>query len=148
MTTGNFWNITVFLGFIVALFLIMGAFADAGMTPTEISIFDMVLLALATLRLTRLVVYDKIFQFFRDWFNGAGEFNQTIRDLITCPWCTGVWAALVVSTFYFATPYAWFPIFVLAVAGLGSLLQVAANVIGWSAEAKKLDAQSRGGIRQ
>jgi energy-converting hydrogenase Eha subunit G len=63
--------------------------------------------------------------------------RRTLADLFGCPWCFGTWAALVVVFFYFLTPYAWFAIAVLAVAGIGSLIQLAANLIGHSAELKK-----------
>jgi hypothetical protein len=116
-----------------------------------ISVFDLTLISLATFRLTRLFVYDHITTFLRDFFSdkritadGSSTFEKpqagvrrTLADLFGCPWCFGTWAALIVTFFYFLTPYAWFPIAVLAVAGIGSLIQLVANLIGHSAELKK-----------
>jgi hypothetical protein len=42
--------------------------------------------------------------------------------------------------FYFIYPWAWSIIFFLALAGVGSLIQVWANSIGWQAENRKLRA--------
>ena len=46
----------------------------------------------------------------------------------------GIWAGATVAFFYFLTPYAWWPILVLAIAGVGTFLQLSANLIGWKAE--------------
>lgn len=118
---------------------------------TAVPVGDFVLMALAVMRLTRLVVYDHITAFARDWFSGteAHTFRGTIDQLVNCPWCTGLWFAFFVPFFYFATPCAWFIIFVLALAAVGSLLQILANLIGWYAEGKKREVQrgSQGGTR-
>ena len=44
---------------------------------------------------------------------------------------------------YFIFPWAWSVIFFLAVAGVGSLMQLYANQIGWRAENLKLDAKEK-----
>jgi hypothetical protein len=112
---------------------------------TSVPLGDFILMALAVMRLTRLVVYDHILSFMRDWFDGtdARTFRGTIRQLVNCPWCTGLWFAFFVPFFYFATPYAWFIIFVLALAAVGSFLQILANLVGWYAEGKKLEVLAR-----
>jgi len=107
--------------------------------------FDAVMMAFATLRITRLVVYDKISQWFRDLFAHDNSFFATIRDLLSCPWCIGIWASLAVVFCYFVFSWAWFVIFFLALAGAGSLLQVTANAIGWKAENLKHEAISNEG---
>jgi energy-converting hydrogenase Eha subunit G len=63
--------------------------------------------------------------------------RRALADLVSCPWCVGLWFALFVAFFYFLTPFAWFPILFLAIAGVASILQVSANIIGWSAEGLK-----------
>ena len=104
------------------------------------------LMALAVFRLVRLTTYDIITQFVRDWFVGADPrtLPGTLGALINCPWCTGLWYAFIVAFAYFATPYSWFVIFVLALAALGSFFQVLANLIGWHAEGKKRETLLRG----
>jgi hypothetical protein len=85
-----------------------------GSLPTSISLFDLVLIILATFRLTRLFVYDKITRFLRDLFFHANEMYteegvtyfskkermhgplRTVYELLTCPWCFSVWAGTVV----------------------------------------------------
>ena len=122
--------------------------------------FDALLMALATFRITRLIVYDKITRWFRELFADSREFTEggvtyveikpfssgfrhTIHDLLECPWCIGIWSALVVVFFYFIYPWAWSVIFFLALAGAGSLIQIWANGIGWKAENLKLDSFER-----
>lgn len=120
--------------------------------PNSIVLFDLVLIILATFRLIRLFVYDKITQFIRDWFlrkeiiegengdlvvvrqNLVSGPRRTLHDLLSCPWCFGFWAGSITSFFYFLTPLAWLPILVLAVSGVGSFIQVLSNMIGWRAE--------------
>lgn len=105
--------------------------------PSSVPLFDAALMAFATFRVTRLIVYDKISQWFRNLFAYDNNFFATIRDLLACPWCIGIWAALAVAFCYFAFSWAWFVIFFLALAGMGSLLQVIANAVGWKAESLK-----------
>lgn len=161
-----FWNFFFTLLFAILLAAALSYFSDRGAVPTAISLFDATLIALATFRLTRLIVYDRIFAFFRDFFldrvrekqkdggvtvsyrEPTSGVRRTIRDLLACPWCTGAWAALILVFSYYASPYAWFVIFILAIAGLGSLFQVLANLLGWTAEYRKLEAKDKGGIRQ
>ena len=93
----------------------------------------------------RLFTYDAITAFIREWFEGADpeSFRGSLGTLINCPWCTGLWFALVVVFAYFATPIAWYGILVLALASSASFLQLLANLIGWQAQAKKLEVESR-----
>jgi len=116
-----------------------------GLLIPWVPIGDFILMALAVMRLVRLFTYDVITEFIRNWFVGAAphSLRASLGELINCPWCLGLWWALVVGFFYFATPIAWYGILVLALASIASFLQVLANLIGWSAELKKREAQSR-----
>lgn len=155
----NVWNAIFSLFFVVVCFVLFKILVSVrGSVPTSISFFDMSLLILAAFRITRLFVYDKITRFLRDMlfhveevyteegvtFFGKKERTRgplrTAYDLLTCPWCFSVWAAVGVSFFYFLTPDAWLPIFVLAISGVASLLQLVANMIGWVAENGKIQA--------
>ena len=151
----GFWNFifsVLFLGvFVIAVWYLN----TLGKLPRSVALFDFILVILATFRLTRLFVYDKITQFVRDWFlrkevleGDDGDLmivrqkfvdgpRRTLSDLLSCPWCFGVWAGFVVIFFYYATPFAWFPILVLAVAGVATFLQLLSNMIGWRAEELK-----------
>jgi hypothetical protein len=152
-TDQHLWNIVftiLFIGYVVALGILLkfyAPFSIAAMTPMEL-----LLLALASLRLTRLFVYDKITAFWREQFldtnpatgalvkPGFGV-RRTLADLFSCPWCVGMWAAAtVVFFYYYAQDLAWYPILFLAIASLASFLQVLANMIGWRAEKLKREA--------
>jgi hypothetical protein len=155
----NFWNIVYSIFFLVFfLILLKILFIVRGSLPTSIPIFDLVLIILATFRLTRLFVYDKITRFLRDLFFHANEMYteegvtyfakkermhgplRTVYELLTCPWCFSVWAATIVVFFYFLTPFAWLPILILAVSGVASFAQLVSNSVGWLAENGKIKA--------
>ncbi len=146
------WHFLFSLFFVGVAGVLYAILLETVPVPRKIPLFEALLIALATFRLTRLFVYDTITQFVRDWFldvrmvEGKSEAvrekpasgpRRTIATLLGCPWCFAVWPALVLSFFYFYTPHAWFFILVLALAGVASIFQVVANLIGWSAEFKK-----------
>jgi len=135
----HFWYVAFSLFFtalVVSGYLYL---ADAGRLTPSVSLADFLLIVLATMRLVRLFSYDIITAFIRNWFAGADprSFLGTLGALINCPWCSGLWFASLVVFFYFATPIAWYAILVLALSAVASFLQILANLIGWSAEAKK-----------
>lgn len=155
----NFWNFLFSVVFAVLLFTSMWSIESTqGSLPSSIPLFDLVLIIFAVLRLSRLFVYDKITEFIRDLFlrkqlitakDGTVLVDRfpyergplrTISDLLNCPWCVGVWAALGVLYFYFITPLAWYVILFLAVAGVASFIQLLTNMIGWRAEYLKMKA--------
>ncbi len=134
-----FWNTLFSLFFVGLTFAALYLLDQTVGVPLSIDLFDLALITLAVFRLTRLVVYDSIMKFFRDWFENAreGTFLGTLRTLVNCPWCMGLWFALSVTFFYFFYLEAWFVILVLAIAGVSSFIQILANWVGWSAEHKK-----------
>ncbi len=147
----NFWNFIFsifFIGVLMAALWLMKAVRGGYLI--SVTPFDALLMALASFRVTRLVVYDKISQWFRDLFNANSHsgFVRTVHDLLSCPWCIGFWSALVIVVCYFIFPWAWTVILFLAVAGAGSLMQIYANQMGWRAENLKIDAQEKAERRQ
>lgn len=133
------WNI-VFALFFVFLVLYGVAFLYMhGRLFYSIPLFDFVLMALAIFRLVRLFCYDVITKFIRDGLESAptNSFLGTLYALLSCPWCAGLWFAFFVVFFYYASPFAWPIILILALAGIASLFQVFANLLGWHAEGKK-----------
>ena len=123
---------------------------EARLNVAELSFTDFALMTLATWRLTRLFVYDAITKFFREQFwdvvkVGKGYAlekpkvgpRRTIADLLACPWCFGVWAAAVVIFFYLITPYAVYPVMLLALSAVATFLQLLSNLVGNQAEATK-----------
>lgn len=102
-----------------------------------------VVMGLASFRLTRLIVYDKITAFIRAPFfdeieekdeNGLTEIylvpkkkglQSWIGELLSCYWCTGFWASLFLFGLYLYEPViGQFLILLLAVAAIGSILEV------------------------
>lgn len=68
---------------------------------------QLLIYALALARLTGLIVADSITEPVRDWImvrldDRPATLGAAISTLITCPWCAGMWVALV------AAPLVWF----------------------------------------
>jgi hypothetical protein len=108
----------------------------------KITILNLFILSLASFRLTRLIVFDKITEFIRNPFfdevkeeNSDGEIElyympkkdgmkRFFGELLSCYWCTGIWAAAgIVALYYFLPVFSAPVILLLAVAGLASLLE-------------------------
>jgi len=157
LTDQYFWNVVftlLFISFVVSGMVIVESVGIHDFH--EIPFFDLVIITLATFRLTRLVVYDRIAAFFREQFydvkviKGVGMTlekpergpRRTLADLVSCPWCISVWAAASVLFFYALTEYAWYPILFLAVSGVASFFQVISNLVGWRAEQFKHDVEN------
>ena len=119
--------------------------------------WEFVILALAIFRMIRLVVFDSIAYWIRDFFfdkqykkekSGLYTVSRTqppkglrrkLCELVNCPWCSGVWVSLFVVFFYFLYPITWFFWVVLALAGVGTIVQLIAKYIDWGAKAKELE---------
>jgi hypothetical protein len=140
----HFWNLIFSLFF--AFLVLFGTWwlAASRLIFYDVPARDLILLSLAIFRLVRLFSYDVITAFIRDWFVGAPQnsLRHTLGALVNCPWCIGLWFSFIVVFFYFATPFSWPIIIILALAGVASIFQVLANLIGWSAELKKMEAKA------
>jgi hypothetical protein len=159
----NFWNIVFSVFFlIVAVLMIRSLYTSNGTLPNSIPLFDLGLIILATFRLTRLFVYDKITHFIRDMFQHVEEIYtqegityyaktartggplRTAYELLICPWCFSIWAGLFVVYAYFLNKdIFWLPILILAISGVATAIQVFVNMIGWIAENKKIEANEK-----
>ena len=155
ITDQYFWNFIFTLFFLC--FVVMGMIVlstESRIQPNELTWMDFALITLATFRLVRLVVYDSITKFFREQFWDVKESRiglvlekpasgprRTLADLLSCPWCIGIWAGATVAFFYLWTPYAYFPVLFLAIAALATTLQLLANMIGWKAELLKQESE-------
>lgn len=140
----DWWNIYFTLFFILLVYIAYRIIVLSGTAPSSVSVWDAFIMTLATFRLTRLAVYDSITKWVRDLFEEGKPYTLvgTLKTLIHCPWCMGLWWAAVVAAAYFYAPFLWFFIFVLALGGAATLVQILANMIGWSAEYKKRMVQS------
>ena len=157
ITDQYFWNLVFLVFFLCLVFLGTIILQSETSKPFETLKYpDFALMMLATVSVVRLIVYDKIFAFFREQFYDVVESKgkvalvkptsgprRTIADLLSCSWCFGVWAAAMVSFFYLLTPYAFFPVLLLALSTVATLVQLVASLIGWKAEQAKLDVEGR-----
>jgi hypothetical protein len=149
ITDQYFWNI-IFILFYLGLLVMMGIIlsTEAQKTYGELTIFDIVIISLASFRLTRLFVYDGMTKFFREQFYDAKLVKtkvilvkpeegprRTLSDLMNCPWCFGVWATTMIIFFYLLTPLSYFPILILALSSVATFLSLISNLVGTKTEA-------------
>ncbi len=151
VTDQYFWNFVFALFFL--LLVVMGAIildTEARIDLVDLELVDYVLITLASWRLTRLFVYDVITKFIREQFWDVKKVGRgfqlekpetgprrTLADLLGCPWCFGTWATATVIFFYLITPYAVFPVVILALSAVAALLQIFSNLVGHKAEKAK-----------
>lgn len=148
----NFLFVLFFASLVVTGAVILSS--EATRPLGEISVLDVVLLSCATLRLTRLIMYDKITAFFREQFydvvtQKTKRFlekpiqgpRRTITDLLECPWCVGMWSAATILFFYYLTPYAWFPIVLLALSGIATTVHLLVQLLGLKTEQLKREVE-------
>ncbi len=158
ITDQYIWNFVFTLFFLVLIFMATIILHNIGYkTPESLTILEVVLMMLATFRFTRLFVYDAITAFFREQFwdaevlkNGSVVLvkpehgpRRTLADLLSCQWCFGAWSGATVAFFYLLTPYAFFPVLILAISGVGTFMQLLANMVGWKAELLKQECEYR-----
>lgn len=157
ITDQYFWNVLFLAFFLCIVFLATVILKGEAIRPYEsLVLTDYLLITLASFRLIRLMVHDKITAFFREQFYDVADYKgkvilvkpetgprRTLADLLSCPWCVGAWAVLTVSFFYLLTPYAFYPTLLLALSSVATMLQLIANLIGWKAEQAKNDVEIR-----
>lgn len=141
--------IGIFLsGFVIVVLTVPGL--RQGHQALNLSILDAILLILATMRLGRMIAYDRVAEPLRAPFaqtvpdeTGAGEsveprgegIQQTIGQLITCPICAGTWiAAILVYGLYVFPGPARVLITVFAVIGGAEILGGVIEALCWSAQ--------------
>lgn len=105
---------------------------------------EVIIMGLASFRLTRLIVYDKIFEFIRrPFFDELSEMSESgetevyyvpkpkgikniIGEMLSCYWCFGIWATLFLLLLdWFAPAAGNILILLLAVAAVGSIIETA-----------------------
>lgn len=124
----NFWSVFVFFGAVV----LVGHFLKReGIDIRDLTMKEAVLVILASYRTTRILVFEKIFKYFRDAMKKRESLYVigTIHSMITCPWCAGVWVTLIIIVFYFLIPYGVLLVYVLALAGLASMAILVSNLL-------------------
>lgn len=143
ITDQYFWNFVFSIFFLVLV--VMGAIileTEARIPLVDLELVDFVLITLASWRVTRLFVYDEITRFFREQFwdiKKVGKGYQlekpktgprrTLADLLSCPWCFGVWATAMVTFFYLSTPYSVFPVVLLALSAVATFMSNVSRLV-------------------
>lgn len=111
----------------------------------DISWLMLFILILASFRLTRLVVHDKITSFLRRPFideitleengmpvtytkiKGSG-LQYFIGELLSCTWCSGIWCTALLLLIYVFFPHVGeFIILLLAIAGAAGVIETIVN---------------------
>ena len=132
----NFWSAFVFF----ALVALTGYLLERKEVHLdEMGIRDALVLILASYRMTRVLVFEKIFKYFRDVLKRKSHFYVigTVASIVTCPWCAGVWVTLVIVVFYYLVPFGYVLVYVLALAGVASLVTLFSNMTQMRAEMKQ-----------
>lgn len=150
-----FWSFVFSVFFLILV--VMGAIildTEARIAWVDLTIFDYIIMLLASWRLTQLFVYDSITRFLREQFLdvtkvGRGYKLQTpkggprriLSELFACPWCMSVWTSFIVVFTYMLTEYAVFPFALLGLSAVVSWLQITTNLIGHNAERAKKQSE-------
>ncbi|MGB9385760.1 MAG: DUF1360 domain-containing protein [Pseudolabrys sp.] len=135
----RFWNavgLLLFVGLCAISFALIFSYGDFGVD--HVGLLDLALLGLATFRLIHLISYDRVLDFARVLvMDSEGSrlkaadrgWRRVVCELMECLWCAGLWSALIVVTAYAMGNWGRLGTLLLAVAGLGSLLQVISKAV-------------------
>lgn len=129
----NFLSLFVYFGLVILVGYLL---KRKGIDIEDIKVKELVILTLASYRLTRMVIFEKIFKFFRDKIRENKEYYlfNTVMYIFSCPWCAGVWMTLMNVVFYFFVPYGILLVYILAISGVASLIVLLANLTGLTVE--------------
>jgi hypothetical protein len=132
----NFWSAFVFFGLVVLVGYLL---EKKGVEIEQITLKGIIVIILASFRMTRILVFEKIFKYFRDVLKRREDLYLigTLSSIITCPWCAGVWVTLVIIVFYYLVPYGTLLVYVLALAGLASIVILYSNMLHMRTEYKQ-----------
>lgn len=138
-------NFGATLFFVVCLVGLGYVLDRQGVGVEDFTLRSLSLMILATYRLTRILVFDKIFKIFRDFFRNHQRFYvmYVIKEIITCPWCAGIWVALTVVALWFLVPFGKLFIILLAISGVASFIVIIVNFYGLQTEEKQFDMREK-----
>ena len=123
------WNFISSIIFILLVILLIAAAVEIRAFRVP-GVFEFTILAIATFRLTHLLYADMVMDFVRDYFkNYERGLRLTLRKLLSCPWCIGMWMALVVAYLYYLVPYSIIFLTILALAGIGTFIELLSGSI-------------------
>jgi hypothetical protein len=144
-TTEKIWNLVSMFVFLILLIFAGILLDNHGINIREIRLLDLLLICIATYRMIRLVVYDRIFKIVRDFmrsFKGSG-LGDSLITIMTCPWCAGIWIALFNVPIFYLVPFGDLFIYIMSIAGIATFLQLGSNIAGLAAEGKQMDVREK-----
>ena len=132
----NFWSAFVFFGLVVLVGYLL---EKKGVDIKEITLKEAIVIILASYRMTRILVFEKIFKYFRDVLKKREDLYLigSLSSIITCPWCAGVWVTLTIIVFYYLVPFGDLLVYVLALAGIASMVILYSNMLHMRTERKQ-----------
>lgn len=132
----NFWSVFVFFG---AVYLVGTLLDLKGVVIQDINFKEAVVIILASYRMTRILVFEKIFKYFRNVLKKNENLYVigTVHSMVTCPWCAGVWVTLIIVVFYYLVPHGVLLVYVLALAGLASMVILISNLLHMHTEGRQ-----------
>ncbi|TLS37468.1 DUF1360 domain-containing protein [Pseudalkalibacillus caeni] len=107
----------------------------------DINWLDLIIIILASYRLTHLIVFDEITSFIRSPFvsisyneDASGQMIQNIEIkgsglrywiglLLSCYWCVGIWSSTALVLLYLFCPLTFPILLILAVAGAAAFIE-------------------------
>lgn len=140
----NFWSAFVFFGLVVLVGYLL---EKKGIDIGKLTLKEAVVIILASYRMTRILVFEKIFKYLRDVLKKRERLYiiGTLSSIITCPWCAGVWVTLVIVVFYFLVPYGILLVYILAMAGVASVVILYSNMLHMRTDRKQRIHQQQKG---
>jgi hypothetical protein len=139
----NFWSAFFFFGAVV---LVGYLFRQKGINLEIISFKEALVIVLASYRMTRILVFEKIFKYLRDVFKRREDLYLigTLSSIITCPWCAGVWVTLLIFVFYYLVPFGVVLVYVLALSGVASMVILLSNLLHmWTEQKQRIHTREK-----
>jgi len=132
----NFWSAFVFFGIVVLVGYLL---QKKGIDIENITLKEAIVIILASYRMTRILVFEKIFKYLRDVLKRRENLYVigTLSSIITCPWCAGVWVTLTIIVFYYLLPFGTLLVYVLALAGIVTIVILYSNMLHMRTERKQ-----------
>lgn len=138
--TEKFWNFIYSISFIIIIVIISFLDNNIHTLIQKLGFFDFVIISLAAFRLTRLLVYDKVLNFLRDFIiksKSEAGFVKSTQYFLTCPWCSGIWMTLLIVIIYLYLPVGKLFALILAISGVASFIHILISLLSWLSEEKK-----------
>lgn len=139
----NFWSAFFFFGAVVLVGYLL---KHKRIYLEDINFKEATVIVLASYRMTRILVFEKIFKYFRDVLKRREDLYLigTLSSIITCPWCAGVWVTLIIVVFYYLVPFGVVLVYVLALSGVASMIILISNLLHmWTEQKQRIHSREK-----